>query len=76
MSDTADSLDGDLDPEARPHVQERDPRTRGGQPQEGVEDRPSVGQVSPEDYLADDRAGSAPAPDSDPMAMRTANPFT
>lgn len=27
-----------------------DPRTRGGQPQEDVEDRPNVGTVKPEDY--------------------------
>ena len=34
--------------------------TRGGQPQEKVEDRPVVGQVKPEDYPADDRARSRP----------------
>lgn len=33
-----------------------DPRTRGGQPPEKVEDRGTTGTVKPEDYPADDRA--------------------
>jgi hypothetical protein len=37
-----------------------DLRTRGGNPQEDVEDRPSVGTVKPEDYPAKDRADSRP----------------
>jgi hypothetical protein len=36
--------------DARPSPDAPDPRTRGGQPQEDVEDRPSVGTVKPEDY--------------------------
>lgn len=35
------------DPSERPSDQ---PETPGGQPQERVEDRPHVGQVSPDDY--------------------------
>ncbi|TZG27639.1 hypothetical protein [Sphingomonas montanisoli] len=46
--------------DARPNAQDPDPRTRGGQPQEGVEDRPSVGTVEPEDYPEEDRADSRP----------------
>ncbi|MGN6620556.1 MAG: hypothetical protein ACTHKR_05780 [Sphingomonas sp.] len=30
--------------------------TEGGRPQEKVEDRPSVGQIEPEDYPPDQRA--------------------
>lgn len=75
MDDTPDSLDQGLDPDAkqteqtprrgpagdaRPNAQDPDPRTRGGQPQEDVEHRPSVGTVSPEDYPEDDRADSSP----------------
>lgn len=37
-----------------------DARTRGGKPQEDVEDRPNVGTVTPEDYPAQDRADSRP----------------
>lgn len=32
------------------HTHSDQPDTPGGQPQERVEDRPDVGQVSPEDY--------------------------
>ena len=45
---------------ARPNDEDPDPRTRGGQPQEGVEDRPSVSTVTPEDYPEADRADSRP----------------
>ena len=70
-----DSLDRKLDPDAKqidemprrgpagdvqPNVQDPDPRTRGGQRQEKVEDRPSVGTVTPEDYPDADRADSRP----------------
>jgi hypothetical protein len=37
-----------------------DPRTRGGQKQEDVGDRPNVGTATPEDYPAADRADSRP----------------
>jgi hypothetical protein len=46
--------------DARPDDQDPDPRTRGGKPQEDVEDRPVVGTVDPEDYPAEDRAASRP----------------
>lgn len=36
--------------DARPDAAEGDNRTGGGQPQEKVEDRPSVSTVKPEDY--------------------------
>jgi hypothetical protein len=36
-----------------------DPRTRGGQRQEDVSDRPTVGTVKPEDYPEDQRAKGA-----------------
>lgn len=36
--------------DARPDPGGPDPRTRGGQPQEDVGDRPNVSEVSPEDY--------------------------
>lgn len=36
--------------DVRPEQTGPDPRTRGGQPQEDVEDRPNVGTVKPEDY--------------------------
>lgn len=42
--------------DARPNGNDPDPRTRGGQPQEDVEDRPSVSTVTPEDYPQDQRA--------------------
>ena len=42
--------------DARPNAQDPDPRTRGGQPQEGVENRPSAATVEPEDYPEEDRA--------------------
>ena len=47
---------GDVQPDA----QDPDPRTRGGQPPEQVEDRPSVGSVSPDDYPEDERERSRP----------------
>lgn len=46
--------------DARPSDEDPDPRTRGGQPQEDVEDRPSVSTVTPEDYPDVDRADSRP----------------
>lgn len=46
--------------DGRPNDQDVDPRTRGGNRQEDVEDRPSVGTVEPEDYPAKDRADGAP----------------
>ena len=36
--------------DARPEADEPDPRTRGGQPQEDVEDRPNVGTTTPDAY--------------------------
>ena len=36
--------------DARPDHDAPDPRTRGGQKQERVENRPNVGVVEPEDY--------------------------
>lgn len=68
--------DGDgLDPNARqseqlprrgpagdvqPNYQDPDPRTRGGQPPEDVEDRGTVGSVEPDDYPEKDRRDSRP----------------
>ena len=46
--------------DVRPNPDDPDPRTRGGQPQEKVEDRPGVGSVKPEDYPERDRADSRP----------------
>lgn len=46
--------------DVRPSQDDPDPRTRGGQPQEEVEDRPVVGTVKPEDYPEADRARSRP----------------
>lgn len=46
--------------DARPNDEAPDPRTRGGQPPEGVEDRPSVSTVTPEDYPEADRVDSRP----------------
>lgn len=75
MDDTPDSLEKGPDPnaertdqmprrgpagDARPNAQDPDPRTRGGQPPEDVEHRPSVGTVVPEDYPEGDRADSRP----------------
>lgn len=71
MPDTPDSFDPEAKQtddvprrgpagDTRPNSQDPDPRTRGGQRQEDVEDRPSVGSVSPEDYPAADRADSRP----------------
>jgi hypothetical protein len=36
--------------DVRPNENDPDPRTRGGQKPEEVEDRPNVGRVKPEDY--------------------------
>lgn len=75
MSMTPDSPDNGLDPDTKqtdemprrgpagdvqPNQQDPDPRTRGGQKQEDVVDRPSVGKVDPEDYPEKDRADSRP----------------
>ena len=75
MSDSRKSLDDGLNPGAkqtreiprrgpagdvRPNAEDPDPRTRGGKPQEDVEDRPNVGTVKPSDYPAADRAKSRP----------------
>lgn len=46
--------------DVQPNEDDLDPRTRGGKPQEDVEDRPVVGTVKPEDYPAADRADSRP----------------
>ena len=46
--------------DVRPNGNDPDPRTRGGQKQEDVGDRPNVGTVTPEDYPAADRADSRP----------------
>ena len=69
------SLDRQLNPKAKqtgetprrgpagdvqPNFEDPDPRTRGGQKQEDVEDRPNVGVVTPEDYPRADRANSRP----------------
>lgn len=77
MSDRPQSTDTALDPKAKqtddmprrgaagdvqPNEQDPDPRTRGGQSQEDVEDRPNVSTVTPEDYPAADRAASKPDP--------------
>lgn len=43
-----------------PGHEKADPRTGGGQPQEDVEDRPMVGQVTPEDYVDKKHDQSAP----------------
>jgi len=45
---------GDVLPQKGP-----DPRTRGGQRPEDVNDRPAVGKVKPEDYPEDQRAKGA-----------------
>lgn len=75
MSNNPENLDDHLDPKAKqtddmprrgatgdvqPNFQDPDPRTRGGQPQEDVEDRPTVSIVTPEDYPEADRAASKP----------------
>lgn len=44
----------------RPHADDLDPRTRGSNRQEDVEDRPSVSTVTPEDYPKADRSDSRP----------------
>jgi hypothetical protein len=44
--------------DVQPNADDLDPRMRGGNPQEDVEDRPSVGTVTPEDYPEADRADS------------------
>lgn len=44
--------------DVRPDENDPDPRTRGGQPPEKVEDRPAVGTVKPEDI----QRTSAPSP--------------
>jgi hypothetical protein len=46
--------------DVRPNFEDPDPRTRGGQPPEDVEDRPTVSTVTPEDYPEADRADSKP----------------
>lgn len=46
--------------DVHPDCDDPAPRTRGGKPQEDVEDRPSVGTVKPEDYPEADRADSKP----------------
>jgi len=44
--------------DARPDEGDHDDRTRGGQPQEKVEDRDAASQVKPEDYpLSERKAG-------------------
>ncbi len=46
--------------DAQPNYNDPDPRTRGGKPQEKVEDRPGVSVVTPEDYPEADRKASMP----------------
>lgn len=46
--------------DVQPSADDFDPRTRGGSRQEDVENRPSVGTVTPEDYPKADRADSRP----------------
>ena len=46
--------------DAQPNANDPDPRTRGGKPQEEVEDRPVVGTVTPEDYPKEDRDRARP----------------
>ncbi len=46
--------------DVRPNSDDPDPRTRGGNPQEDVEDRPNVGTVTPDDYPQSDRANAKP----------------
>lgn len=46
--------------DVQPNNDDPDARTRGGQSQEDVEDRPSVSTVKPEDYPEADRADSKP----------------
>lgn len=41
--------------DVQPDENDVDPRTRGGKPQEKVEDRPSVSTVRPEDYPVSQR---------------------
>lgn len=48
--------------DAQPNFEDADPRTRGGQPQEKVENRPTVSIVTPEDYPEADRAAARPDP--------------
>lgn len=75
MSDTPRGPSHDLAPKASqaeglprrgpagdmpPSEPDPDLRSRGGQPQEDVEDRPVVGSVKPVDYPAQDRADSRP----------------
>ncbi len=48
--------------DARPGADKAEDETKGSLPQEKVEDRPNVSRVEPEDYPAEDRAASAPAP--------------
>lgn len=44
---------GDVEPDRN----DPDPRTRGGEKPEKVEDRPNVGEVKPEDYPHRDEKG-------------------
>jgi len=46
--------------DVQPNENDPDPRTKGGRPQEPVEDRPLVSSVTPEDYPEDQRASSKP----------------
>lgn len=46
--------------DTRPGFDTPDPRTRGGQPAEPVENRPGVGSVTPEDYPLSDRKRATP----------------
>lgn len=59
--------------DARPDFDGPDPRTRGGQPQEDVEDRGTVGTVEPDDYPQADRRDSRPTDiPSDPAGQAPA----
>ncbi|MBA4092386.1 MAG: hypothetical protein C0494_17590 [Sphingobium sp.] len=46
--------------DVRPNEDDLDPRTKGSNRQEDVEDRPSVGTVEPEDYTEGDRSDARP----------------
>ena len=48
--------------DVQPDENDPDPRTRGGQAQEDVENRPTVSTVTPEDYPEDQRAKGETSP--------------
>jgi len=52
MTDDDDAMNSQRGPagDARPNADQPDRRTRGGQAQEAVEDRPTVGTTTPDKY--------------------------